>query len=609
MTIPLVATYAPVQFSLWRALFGIYLLFYAIREFPYRYELYTSVGMLPDPVISYIYGYLPNFLNVFDSPETITLVFAVLFLSVICIIIGFFRLPNALITWLILSMLFGRNVLTEDPSLPFTGLLLIFLCIIPSREPLSTDRFLFGRRGPEEWYMPWGVYWGAWFVLGLSFTASGIDRLFSETWQNGTAMYYILHQPIAFDYWFVHYLQSLPHWTIAGQTWAAASTYTLSLPLIFWERTRSIIWLLWVLMFIYVLATLDLTEVVLGMLLYFLFLFDSRWIPDAIWKHISEFSRSTRKLAYVLMGTCVLAIVILSGFFVSHRPTIVLETQHLPELSSHPHVAGDSAIDKGHHYEIYSPIYTVPDDVNVSEIEFEIHNAPDIILHHALLVDIDKPDVICPQFYGRELAAVGQDQMHTRKISLPQDYALTIIKGTRLQLAVALHNPLPPIGPGGTFEDVFATVKLKSVSNPERATPVYFHVLKLDEDACASQTHVFTVPPHSKGYVYGGPGWVEKGQNRMIIEHNATIVYMGAHLHGWQSGKNVAIRRNGELLSVFETVRSNDNPYRYDTPHYATEIALKKEDVLSIEAVYDNGFEVPIRGAMGMFGMYVAPTE
>jgi hypothetical protein len=81
-------------------------------------------------------------------------------------------------------------------------------------------------------------------------------------------------------------------------------------------------------------------------------------------------------------------------------------------------------------------------------------------------------------------------------------------------------------------------------------------------------------------------------------------VYIGAHLHGWQGGKEVIVEKNGAPFANFKTLPAREYPYRYDIPYYPTTTTMQAGDTLSIRAVYENPNAVPTRGAMGDLGIY-----
>jgi len=87
---------------------------------------------------------------------------------------------------MIYACFLGYNFLTEDPTLSFIGILLLMLVVIPKGEPWSL-----GKKQTTPWVMPYFVFWGMIFTIGLGYTISGLDKLSGTSWINGSAMYYL----------------------------------------------------------------------------------------------------------------------------------------------------------------------------------------------------------------------------------------------------------------------------------------------------------------------------------------------------------------------------------------------------------------------------------
>ena len=273
--------YSPYQFAVWRISFGIFLTYYLWALWPYAAELFSREGVVADPAANPLYGYFPNTLYIFDSPQFVS--FFVLGLSglALAISLGVWRRSAALLLWYGWACLFGRNVLTEDPSLAMVGWLILALAIIPLGEPWTLRAWLrLKRRLPtERWYLPATVYWGALFMLGFGFTFSGLDRfLTSPSWFDGTAMSHLPYLLIGLDWWLVDLLRVQPPWLAKLETWLALGTFICSLPLLLLSTTRPYLLAAIAAMFVFVWLVFDLTQVVYGVLLTVLFVYDAGWL-------------------------------------------------------------------------------------------------------------------------------------------------------------------------------------------------------------------------------------------------------------------------------------------------------------------------------------------
>ena len=278
MSYPLEKKYSPHQFAIWRILLGTYLVYYLMRIFPHATELYSNEGVIPDPTLNWAYGFFPNILYVFDSPEFVQAFFVVLIVAAFGILLGVHRRISAAVLWYGWAALLGRNVLTIDPSMAFIGWILFALILIPVGEPLTLRIGKWYKvNNPHRWFMPSTIYWGSWILIGAAYTVSGLDKFRAISWQNGLALQY-MYERVGNKGPVVDFLLSQPLWTIKIQSWIAAGVQAAALPLMIFRQTRMFIWILVMGMFIFTLFVFTfLMQVLLGILIFQLFLFNSTW--------------------------------------------------------------------------------------------------------------------------------------------------------------------------------------------------------------------------------------------------------------------------------------------------------------------------------------------
>ena len=287
---------------------------------------------------------------------------------------------------------------------------------------------------------------------------------------------------------------------------------------------------------------------------------------------------------------------------------ITIDTAHIATVSPHEHSSGDAVSDPGHHEEVVSTDFVVDEDFAVTDVAFEILHAPAAIVHHAALVSYSCADTACTNRVSRELFRYGQDTMHYAKGSFPSGYMVPLHKGEHLKLSLAVHNPAPPLGSGDTYHEVYGRIVLQeNAVRAKGAKPVRFVHLYV-EDLCSRNADddvgTFTIPAHVRGYVYTGCGPQKNAS--ITFASSGTIVHMGGHLHGWQGGKDLIVEKNGTLFRTFSTTASPDDHFRFDTTFTQVPVHVSAGDTLSLRAVYDNSFNTPIRGVMGMLGFYIA---
>lgn len=323
---------------------------------------------------------------------------------------------------------------------------------------------------------------------------------------------------------------------------------------------------------------------------------------------------SERTTITVLSGTLLVLLGVLVALLAyQHQQRMFIIATDAIELEPHEHIIGfDSMTDTGHHHESVSETMIAPRDMWVRSIEVEIENAPAVTLHHASLFRVDRPDNECPNHMGESIVTFAQDQIHTPRAEFPEGYAVFIPKGAPLQLAAMFHNPGPPIGPGDTYRDVRIVMKLHlAEKSDEQLTPLTFHLLRLSDQPCSEDpvaARVFVVPPHTESYRFAGTD-APNDTAHVTFFNRSRIVYWGAHVHGWEGGKDLTVRKNGEVMETFTATLSPGEQYRYDIPHMPADLVLEPGDTISIEATYDNPTDAAVRGAMGQFGMYVAEEE
>ena len=268
---------APVtgrQFAWFRVIFGLYLAFHFAHLVPWGAELFSREGVLPAADLNPTYGILPNVLAVRDSPHFVAVFLLALAGLSVQFSLGIWRRAAAVLLWYGWACLFNRNVLISNPSIPYVGLLLLLTVLVPATEPLRA----FGRERPDdEFYVPAAAYWAAWGLMAIGYAFSGVVKLASPSWIDGTAIWHVLQNPLARDSSLRDFMVSMPFWTFKAMTWSALALELLFLPLALWRRTRPFVWVAMGGMHIGLVAILNFADLSAGMLVLHLFTIDSRW--------------------------------------------------------------------------------------------------------------------------------------------------------------------------------------------------------------------------------------------------------------------------------------------------------------------------------------------
>lgn len=271
-----VKRYSPGQFSLFRIVFGLWLAWHFAELAPWAGELFSAQGALPDPRLNPIHGLFPNPLAWIGAPW-----FAVawcVFGSVLGLLlaVGWRRVGVALALWFVWAALFNRNVLISNPSLPYVGLLLLLIAIVPDGEPW---RWRGKSRAPRDWALPAGVWLAAWFLMAAGYTFSGLVKLQSPSWVDGTAFVHLLNNPLARLGVLRDVALALPDWAHAILTWSALAAEIAFLPLCLTRRGRAWAWCGMVAMHLGILLVVDFADLTIGMLMLHAFTFDPDWLP------------------------------------------------------------------------------------------------------------------------------------------------------------------------------------------------------------------------------------------------------------------------------------------------------------------------------------------
>ena len=265
------------QFALFRVIFGAYLLQHFLWLLPSGAELFSNAGVLADPRLNATYGLLPNPLERWGTPAFVTGFLVVLSVLSAAFMLGLARRWAAGLLWFGWACLFNRNNLISNPSLPYVGLILLFCTLIPEGEPLSASGGS-GRR-PSDWFFPAAVYWGAWWLMAAGYTFSGLVKLGSPSWVDGTAFRHLLENPLARPGFVRDVFLSFPGWALALLSWGTLAAEITFLPLSTFRRGRLVAWSVMVVMHLGIILMVDFADLSFGMVMIHLFTFDPEWLP------------------------------------------------------------------------------------------------------------------------------------------------------------------------------------------------------------------------------------------------------------------------------------------------------------------------------------------
>jgi predicted DCC family thiol-disulfide oxidoreductase YuxK len=266
------------QYSLYRFVFGIYLLIHFVELLPWGPELFSNAGVLAEGSKSPLLHLFPNVLMVWDGP---TFVYSFISLAVVLSVafaIGWWDRLAAVGLWYILACLHGRLPLIINPGMPYVGWLLLAHAFLPSAPYGSLAAR--GRVDPRGgWKMNDGIWAVAWILMAVGYSYSGITKLNSPSWLDGSALERVLENPLARPGWPRDVLLLLPTGILKVLTWSALAFESLFALLALFRRVRPWIWLAMLLMHLSLILVIDFADLSFGMVILHFFTFDPNWIP------------------------------------------------------------------------------------------------------------------------------------------------------------------------------------------------------------------------------------------------------------------------------------------------------------------------------------------
>lgn len=257
------------SYSVFRFVFGAYLAVHFAALLPYATELFSSQGMLPDASLSPLARAFPNLLAIWDAPPVVAALLAGAAVAGVLLAFGVGDRAAALFLFYTSACLFGRNPLVANPALPFLGWLLLAHVLLPRP----------AKRAPEDWRLPAAVFGAAWIVMAAGYSYSGLTKLASPSWRDGSAVAFVLETPLARDTALRAALLALPPELLRLFTWGALGLELLFAPLASISRLRPWLWAAACCMHLSLILLIDFADLSLGMLLFHAFTFDPAWIP------------------------------------------------------------------------------------------------------------------------------------------------------------------------------------------------------------------------------------------------------------------------------------------------------------------------------------------
>lgn len=263
-----VTWYPARQYAVVRVLLGLHLAIYFAGLIPHASDVYGPSGLFreADPTP------FPNPLMV-DSPvgpPLFMISFAVVSLG---FAVGLWRRFLALLLWYGWACLINRLPFIRIPSEGYVGWLLLASALIPAGETWAP--------GPRAagWQLPTVILVGAWIIQALSYSVSGVGKLWSPSWIEGSALSIVLDSALVRPSGLAPVFLGLPPPVLKLCTWGFLGLEVAFAPLSLTAWGRKYAWAAMVVVHLCMLVLLDITAVSVGMLIVHAFTFDIRWLP------------------------------------------------------------------------------------------------------------------------------------------------------------------------------------------------------------------------------------------------------------------------------------------------------------------------------------------
>ncbi len=258
------------HYRLFQKIFGVYLFIHFLELIPYGKEVFSHEGMISNAFLSPLISLFPNILAFIDFPIFITCFLSMGVFASICLFSGFYDRIASFILWYLLACLLGRNPLIINPSLPYVGWMLLAHTLI-AKPSFRKNEF------SDSWHMPHGIYITAWILLATGYSYSGIMKLSSPSWIEGSAIYKVLENPLARPSSFNQFLLLFPGF-LKIVTWGTLCLEISFAPLCLIKRFRYPLWTLMLSMHIGLMFLIDFRDLSFGMILIHFFTFNPSWI-------------------------------------------------------------------------------------------------------------------------------------------------------------------------------------------------------------------------------------------------------------------------------------------------------------------------------------------
>jgi Vitamin K-dependent gamma-carboxylase len=218
------APQSPLPISLYRILLGMLLLTFGLLLAPDWLIWFSEKGMLTRDTASLFQAEFPA-IDLFQvlppGDGSAMLVFYLFMVSSLCLTLGLFTRTSAVLVFLCLASLDGRNPFIFHGGDVFLRLSIFFLIFSQAGAALSLDRLWRLKRGVQCGPPPASAPWAQRLIqlqLAAVYLTNAIVKSSGEVWLDGTAIYYTARIE---EFWRLPVPYVFDHmWTIKFATWS-----------------------------------------------------------------------------------------------------------------------------------------------------------------------------------------------------------------------------------------------------------------------------------------------------------------------------------------------------------------------------------------------------
>lgn len=264
------------HFKVTRFILSVYLLFHFISLIPRAEELFGD-KMPYDSKLGPTYDMFPNILNHVNP----TVFIGFLVLNVILFMYGTGSIfgmvtdsPSILVQTSAAILCYGwaclvnKNVLISNPGIPYVGFVLLTYAVVPVGSPNDKNNTNFKQ----------AIVWISWFLTALGYTISGLHKLDSPSWWDGTALFHVLSSPLARDNFLVKMMLRMPPIFLKINTWFSLFLEISFLPLGVFYYSRPVYWFIYLFFHFGIILTIDFVDLTIGVFMIHVLIFDPKWL-------------------------------------------------------------------------------------------------------------------------------------------------------------------------------------------------------------------------------------------------------------------------------------------------------------------------------------------